>query len=75
MSIKKVSKEQPDKFEFSDENLNLAKKIVYYVDTSNKVIGVLNTIEDMSKANSSSVIRALKNKYKYHIQMVNAALI
>ena len=28
MSLKKVSKEQPDKFEFSDENLNLAKKIV-----------------------------------------------
>ena len=58
-----------------DEYVDLAKKIVYYVDTSNKVIGVLNTIEDMSKANSSSVIRALKNKYKYHIQMVNAALI
>ena len=28
MSLKKVSKEQPDKFEFSDENLNLPKKIV-----------------------------------------------
>ena len=28
MSLKKVSKEQPDKFKFSDENLNLANKIV-----------------------------------------------
>ena len=28
MSLKKVSKEQPDKFEFSEENLSLAKKIV-----------------------------------------------
>ena len=26
MSLKKISKEQPEKFEFSDENLNLAKK-------------------------------------------------
>ena len=28
MSLKKVSKEQPDQFKFSDENLNLAKKII-----------------------------------------------
>ena len=28
MSLKKVSKEQPDKFEFSHENLDLAKKII-----------------------------------------------
>ena len=28
MSLKKVSKEQPDKFEFSNENLDLAKKII-----------------------------------------------
>ena len=28
MSLKKVSKEQPDKFEFSNENLKLANKIV-----------------------------------------------
>ena len=28
MSIKKVSKNQPDKFKFNQENLNLANKIV-----------------------------------------------
>ena len=28
MSLKKVSKEQPDKFEFSKENLILAEKII-----------------------------------------------
>ena len=36
MSLKKVSKEQPDKFEFSDENLNLAKKIVLNYPTGKK---------------------------------------
>ena len=28
MSVKKVSKDQPDKFKFNQENLNLANKIV-----------------------------------------------
>ena len=28
MSIKKISKEQPDNFEFSADNLELAKKII-----------------------------------------------
>ena len=36
MSLKKVSKEQPDKFEFIDENLNLAKKIVLNYPTGKK---------------------------------------
>ena len=38
MSLKKVSKEQPDKFEFSNENLNLAKKIVLNFDKYGVVI-------------------------------------
>ena len=36
MSLKKVSKEQPDKFEFSNENLNLANKIVLKYPTGKK---------------------------------------
>ena len=28
MSLKKVSKDQPDKFEFTEENLNLANKVI-----------------------------------------------
>ena len=28
MSIKKISKEQPEKFEFNSENINLANKII-----------------------------------------------
>ena len=36
MSLKKVSKEQPDKFEFSDENLDLAKKVVSNYPTGKK---------------------------------------
>ena len=28
MSLKKVSKYQPDKFEFTKENLNLANKVI-----------------------------------------------
>ena len=28
MSLKKVSKNQPDKFEFTEENLNLANKVI-----------------------------------------------
>ena len=28
MSLKKVSKKQPDKFEFNNDNLNLANKII-----------------------------------------------
>ena len=36
MSLKKVSKEQPDKFEFNDENLDLAKKIVSNYPTGKK---------------------------------------
>ena len=41
MSLKKVSKEQPDKFEFSDENLNLAKKIVSNYPTGKKKSAVM----------------------------------
>ena len=41
MSLKKVSKDQPDKFEFSDENLNLAKKIVLNYPTGKKKSAVM----------------------------------
>ena len=36
MSIKKVSKDQPDKFIFNQENLNLANKIVLNYPTGKK---------------------------------------
>ena len=41
MSIKKVSKDQPDKFIFNQENLNLANKIVLNYPTGKKKSAVM----------------------------------
>ena len=53
MSLKKISKEQPDKFEFSDENLNLAKKIVLNYPTGKKKSAVMPFLYLAQKQNSN----------------------
>ena len=53
MSLKKVSKEQPDKFEFSDENLNLAKKIVLNYPTGKKKSAVMALLYLAQKQNNN----------------------
>ena len=53
MSLKKVSKEQPDKFEFSDENLNLAKKIVLNYPVGKKKSAVMALLYLAQKQNNN----------------------
>ena len=53
MSIKKISKEQPDKFEFSDENLNLAKKIVLNYPSGKKKSAVMALLYLAQKQNNN----------------------
>ena len=51
MSLKKVSKEQPDKFEFSEENLSLAKKIVLNYPAGKKKSAVMALLYLAQKQN------------------------
>lgn len=53
-----------------DDYVDIAKKIVAYVDTTNKVIGVYSDTADMIKANNNLAVKKLKNKYNYKIQIV-----
>ena len=66
MSLKKVSKEQPDKFEFSDENLNLANKIVLKYPTGKKKSAVMALLYLAQKQNDNWIpLSAMKYIAKY----------
>ena len=66
MSLKKVSKDQPDKFEFSDENLNLAKKIVSNYPTGKKKSAVMALLYLAQKQNNNWIpLAAMKYIAKY----------
>ena len=66
MSLKKVSKEQPDKFIFSDENLNLAKKIVLNYPTGKKKSAVMALLYLAQKQNNNWIpLAAMKYIAKY----------
>ena len=66
MSLKKVSKEQPDKFEFSNENLNLAKKIVLNYPTGKKKSAVMALLYLAQKQNDNWIpLAAMKYIAKY----------
>ena len=66
MSLKKVSKEQPDKFEFSDENLNLANKIVLNYPTGKKKSAVMALLYLAQKQNNNWIpLAAMKYIAKY----------
>ena len=66
MSLKKISKEQPDKFEFSDENLNLAKKIVLNYPTGKKKSAVMALLYLAQKQNNNWIpLAAMKYIAKY----------
>ena len=66
MSLKKVSKEQPDKFEFSDENLKLAKKIVLNYPTGKKKSAVMALLYLAQKQNNNWIpLAAMKYIAKY----------
>ena len=66
MSLKKVSKEQPDKFEFNDENLNLAKKIVLNYPTGKKKSAVMALLYLAQKQNNNWIpLAAMKYIAKY----------
>jgi len=66
MSLKKVSKEQPDKFEFSDENLDLAKKIVSNYPTGKKKSAVMALLYLAQKQNNNWIpLAAMKYIAKY----------
>ena len=49
MSIKKVSKDQPKFFEFSDENFSIAKKIIekYPQGKQNSTVKYFNTLTSL----------------------------
>ena len=66
MSLKKISKEQPEKFEFSDENLNLAKKIVLNYPTGKKKSAVMALLYLAQKQNNNWIpLAAMKYIAKY----------
>ena len=66
MSLKKVSKEQPDKFEFSNENLNLAKKIVSNYPNGKKKSAVMALLYLAQKQNNNWIpLAAMKYIAKY----------
>ena len=66
MSLKKVSKEQPDKFEFSNENLNLAKKIVLNYPVGKKKSAVMALLYLAQKQNNNWIpLAAMKYIAKY----------
>ena len=66
MSLKKVSKEQPDKFEFSDENLDLAKKVVSNYPTGKKKSAVMALLYLAQKQNDNWIpLAAMKYIAKY----------
>ena len=66
MSLKKVSKEQPNKFEFSDENLNFAKKIVSNYPAGKKKSAVMALLYLAQKQNNNWIpLAAMKYIAKY----------
>ena len=66
MSLKKVSKEQPDKFEFSNENLSLAKKIISNYPNGKKKSAVMALLYLAQKQNDNWIpLAAMKYIAKY----------
>jgi ABC-type Fe3+-citrate transport system substrate-binding protein len=53
-----------------DEYVEIAKKIVAYVNPKELIIGVYADVDDMKKANNNLAVKKLKNLYRYKIQMV-----
>ena len=66
MSLKKVSKEQPDKFEFSKENLILAEKIIQKYPNEKKQSAVMPLLYLIQKQNDNWIpLVAMKYLAKY----------
>ena len=66
MSLKKVSKEQPDKFEFSEDNLILAKKIVLNYPAGKKKSAVMALLYLAQKQNHNWIpLAAMKYIAKF----------
>ena len=66
MSLKKVSKEQPDKFEFSEDNLILAKKIVLNYPAGKKKSAVMALLYLAQKQNNNWIpLAAMKYIAKF----------
>ena len=66
MSIKKVSKEQPDKFKFNQENLNLANKIVLNYPSGKKKSAVMALLYIAQKQNDNWIpLAAMKYIAKF----------
>ena len=77
MSLKKVSKEQPDQFEFSDENLNLAKKIILNYPSGKKKSAVMALLYLAQKQNNNWIpLAAMKYIAKYlEISYINVSIL
>ena len=66
MSIKKVSKDQPDKFKFNQENLNLANKIVLNYPSGKKKSAVMALLYIAQKQNDNWIpLAAMKYIAKF----------
>ena len=66
MSLKKVSKDQPDKFIFNQENLNLANKIVLKYPTGKKKSAVMDLLYIAQKQNDNWIpLAAMKYIAKF----------
>tara|TARA_A100000164_G_scaffold239178_1_gene212521 strand:+ start:25 stop:633 length:609 start_codon:yes stop_codon:yes gene_type:complete len=66
MSIKKVSKNQPDKFKFNQENLNLANKIVLNYPSGKKKSAVMALLYIAQKQNDNWIpLAAMKYIAKF----------
>ena len=72
MSLKKVSKEQPDKFEFSEENLNLANKIILNYPGGKKKSAVMALLYLAQKQNDNWIpLSAMKYIAKFLISLIS----
>ena len=66
MSVKKVSKDQPDKFKFNQENLNLANKIVLNYPSGKKKSAVMALLYIAQKQNDNWIpLAAMKYIAKF----------
>ena len=72
MSLKKVSKDQPDKFEFSEENLNLANKIILNYPGGKKKSAVMALLYLAQKQNHNWIpLIAMKYIAKFLISLIS----
>ncbi len=57
-----------------DNYIEQVESFAVYVDKKNKIVGIYNTLNDCTIAETSYALKRLKNLYKFRIQMVSKEL-